>query len=128
MDKEENRITILIAEDNEIDRLLAEEALERVGSDDDLRFVEDGQELMDYLRHHGKYAGHKMEAPRPGLILLDLMLPRKSGYEALDEIKTDPDLRQIPVMVMTTSDTPEDRLKTYGMDAKHYQAGIVRGP
>ena len=118
MNEQENSITILVAEDNEIDRLMAREALKEVESCDDLRFVEDGEELMDYLRHCGKYDGRIKDSPRPKLILLDLMLPRKSGFEAIQEIKADPELRQIPIMVMTASKAQEDKLKAYAIDAE----------
>ncbi len=87
------------AEDDADDRKLTQEALDESRVVNELRFVEDGEELMDYLRHKGKYTD-SIESPRPGLILLDLNMPRKDGREALQEIKADPDLRRIPVVVM----------------------------
>ncbi len=95
-------ITILIAEDDPDDRLLTQRALEMSRVVNDLRFVEDGEELMEYLLHKGRYTDAS-KAPRPGLVLLDLNMPRKDGREALKEIKSHPQLHSIPVVVMTTS-------------------------
>jgi CheY-like chemotaxis protein len=100
-------ITILMADDDEDDRLMTKEALEDSRLANDLRFVVNGEELMDYLRRKGKYAGPG-DAPRPGLILLDLNMPKMDGREALREIKNDPNLRQIPIVVLTTSKSEED--------------------
>ena len=121
--------TVLIAEDNEIDRLMASEAWTEGGSSDELRFVQDGQELMDYLNHRGKYAGQTKDFPRPGLILIDLKLPVKSGFEALKEIKADPDFRRIPIVIMTASKAKEDKMKAYEMDAKCFvtKPGSLKG-
>jgi CheY-like chemotaxis protein len=94
-------ITILLADDDADDRLMAADALEESRLANDLRFVEDGEELMDYLHRRDKYS-EADAAPRPGLILLDLNMPRKDGREALREIKADPDLRTIPVVVLTS--------------------------
>ena len=95
-------VEILMADDDPDDRLLAERALHEARLKNGIRFVEDGQELMDYLHHHGKYS-NPASAPTPGLILLDLNMPRKDGREALAEIKGDPELRKIPVVILTTS-------------------------
>jgi CheY-like chemotaxis protein len=111
-------ITILMAEDDADDRVLARDAMQESRSVNRLRFVEDGQELMDYLTRSGTYA--KREAPRPGLILLDLNMPRKDGREALREIKSDPDLRHIPVVVLTTSKTEEDVARAYDLGANSF--------
>jgi CheY-like chemotaxis protein len=111
-------ITILMADDDADDRMLTRDALVESRLGNDLRFVEDGQELMDYLKHQGRYA--KEEAPRPGLILLDLNMPRKDGRQALQEIKADPDLRSIPVVVLTTSKAEEDVLRTYDLGANSF--------
>ena len=100
--------TILMAEDDPDDRFLVQEAFREIGSCGDLRFVEDGEELMQYLGRAGKYAD-PMLSPRPALILLDLNMPKKDGRQALVEIKTDPDLQKIPVVVWTTSDEREDK-------------------
>ena len=85
-------VTILLAEDDADDRLLTKQALVESRLANDLRFVEDGEELMDYLYRHGKYTEMR-DAPRPGLTLLDLNMPRKDGWEVLKEIREDPDLR-----------------------------------
>src|SRR6266481_605729 len=95
-------ITILMADDDADDRMMTKEAFEESRVANDLRFVVDGEELMDYLKRRGQYRD-PATSPRPGLILLDLNMPRKDGREALKEIKADPDLKQIRVVVLTTS-------------------------
>ena len=112
-------IVILMADDDADDRLLTQEALKESRVINDLRFVEDGEELMEYLFLRGKYANGEI-APRPGLILLDLNMPRKDGREALREIKGDPNLRRIPVVVMTTSKTEEDIFRSYDLGASSF--------
>lgn len=112
-------ITILMAEDDPDDRLLTDQALKDQRLANDLRFVQDGEELMDYLHHRGRYAD-PATSPRPGLILLDLNMPRKDGREALAEIKADPHLRRIPVVVLTTSKAEEDILRSYDLGANSY--------
>jgi two-component system, response regulator len=107
-------IVILMAEDDPDDRLLSQEALKEARLANEMRFVEDGQELMDYLCREGKYS-LESSAPRPGLILLDLNMPRKDGREALLEIKANPHLRRIPVIVLTTSKAEEDILRSYDL-------------
>lgn len=104
-------IVILMAEDDPDDRLLAKEALEESQLVNQIYFVADGIELLDYLKKRGEYADKP--APRPGVILLDLNMPRVDGREALERIKTDPDLRSIPVIVLTTSKAEEDILRSY---------------
>jgi CheY-like chemotaxis protein len=118
-------VTLLLAEDDPDDRLLARQALEKSRLPSDLRCVEDGEELLDYLRRRGKYADPKA-SPRPGLILLDLNMPRKDGREALREIKSDPKLRSIPVVVLTTSKSEEDVVRTYNLGVNSYIAKPVR--
>jgi CheY-like chemotaxis protein len=113
--------TILFAEDDPDDRLLARQAFEKSRLTSDLRFVEDGEELIDYLHRRGKYA-NPLESPRPGLILLDLNMPRKDGREALREIKSNPELRDIPVVVLTTSKAAEDIISTYHLGVNSYIA------
>jgi len=108
-----------MAEDDPSDRLLTEEALEESRLANDFRFVEDGEELLDYLKRRGKYADPK-DSPRPGLILLDLNMPRKDGREALQEIKADAGLRHIPVVVLATSRTEEDIIQSYDLGANSY--------
>jgi CheY-like chemotaxis protein len=112
-------ITILIADDDADDRMMASEALEESRLANDLRFVEDGEELLDYLYHRGRFAAAG-ESPRPGLILLDLNMPRKDGREALREIKGDPALRSIPVVVLTTSKAEEDIYRTYDLGVNSF--------
>jgi CheY-like chemotaxis protein len=112
-------IVILLADDDEEDRMLAANALEESRVVNDLRFVEDGEELLDYLYHRGVYA-EPGSSPTPGLILLDLNMPRKDGREALREIKADPDLRRVPVVVLTTSKAEEDIYRTYDLGANSF--------
>jgi CheY-like chemotaxis protein len=111
--------TILCAEDDADYRLLTRRAVKASRLENDLRFVEDGEELLDYLHRRGKYADPD-SAPRPGLILLDLNLPKKDGREVLEAIKQDPDLRRIPVVILTTSNAQEDVLRTYSLGASSY--------
>ena len=112
-------ITILLADDDEDDRKLAQDALAESRLANDLHTVEDGEELMDYLLRRGKYAA-LADSPRPGLILLDLNMPKKDGREALREIKADASLRQIPVVVLTTSKAEEDIYRTYDLGANSF--------
>jgi CheY-like chemotaxis protein len=119
MDANGRPITILLADDDPDDRMLAREALEESRLANDLHFVEDGEELMDYLYRRGKYTS-MASSPRPGLILLDLNMPKKDGREALKEIKADPDLRRIPVVVLTTSKAEEDLLRAYDLGANSF--------
>ncbi len=112
-------ITILLADDDADDRMMAEEALEESRLANDLRWVEDGEQLMDYLYRRGEYTDPAV-SPRPGLILLDLNMPRKDGREALEEIKADANLRQIPVVVLTTSKAEEDIYRTYDLGVNSF--------
>ena len=114
-----NPITILMADDDADDRRLTKEALEESRLANDLRFVENGEELLSYLRREGEYADAE-SSPRPGLILLDLNMPRKDGRTALKEIKADPELRQIPVTVLTTSKADEDIFRSYDLGVNSY--------
>lgn len=112
-------ITILLADDDIDDRLMAREALEENCLAHDFRYVENGEQLLDYLYHRGNYADQRMN-PRPGLILLDLNMPRKDGREALKEIKMDPELRSIPIVVLTTSKAEEDIYRTYDLGVNSF--------
>ena len=112
-------ITILMADDSCDDRFLAREALRESLVMNDLREVEDGEELMDYLHRRGAYANPE-SSPRPGLILLDLNMPRKSGREALEEIKLDEHLRRIPIVVLTTSDDEADIIASYDLGVSSF--------
>lgn len=107
-------IRILLAEDDPDDRLLTRRALSKSRLANTIHTVEDGEELMEYLRREGKYSNPE-DAPRPGLILLDLNMPRMDGREALRKIKSDPDLRRIPVIVLTTSEADQDILQSYDL-------------
>lgn len=106
-------IEILLVEDNLGDADLAREALEGSKFHNELHVVDDGEKAMAFLRREGPYA----EAPRPGLILLDLNLPRKDGRQVLAEIKADDDLKRIPVVILTTSSAEKDVLKSYDLHA-----------
>lgn len=119
MEQGNNSVLILMADDDEDDRMMAQEAWEESRLCNELRFVEDGEELMDYLERRGKYTDPH-DSPRPGLILLDLNMPKKDGREAVREIKTSPNLRLIPVVVMTTSGAEEDILHSYDVGANSY--------
>jgi two-component system response regulator len=112
-------ITILMADDDADDRDMASEAFAESHLANDLRFAEDGVELMDYLKRRGKYAD-PTSAPRPGIILLDLNMPKKDGREALAEIKADPALQNIPIIILTTSKQEEDILRSYQLHANSY--------
>lgn len=112
-------VPILIADDDEEDRMLARDALEESRLANHLYFVEDGVELLDFLHHRGTYS-EGVPAPRPGLILLDINMPRMSGLEALREIKADPNLRQIPVVILTTSRADEDILRSYDLGVNSF--------
>ena len=117
-------VTILMAEDDPDDRQMTKEAFAESHLANDLRFVEDGVELMDYLHRRGKYAD-PATSPVPGLLLLDLNMPRKDGREALREIKADPRLKHLRVVVLTTSQAEEDIHKTYDLSASSYIAKPV---
>jgi CheY-like chemotaxis protein len=119
MNREGKPITILMADDDADDRQMTLEAFSESRLANDLRFVEDGAELMDYLFRRNKFSD-PASSPRPGLILLDLNMPKKDGREALREIKADPRLRNIRVVVMTTSKAEEDIVRTYDLGAESY--------
>jgi CheY-like chemotaxis protein len=110
---------ILMAEDDADDQLLVQEAFAECGMKEPLRFVADGEELMDYLMRRGQYASAEA-APRPGLILLDLNMPRKDGREALKEIREHPDLRRVPIVVFTTSRADTDIRRVYELGANSF--------
>lgn len=110
---------LLIAEDDPDDRLLMSEVLNESPLRSHFHFLEDGEQVMDYLHRRGPFAGPSLVS-RPGLILLDLNMPRKDGREVLREIKAHPDLRRIPVIVLTTSQAEEDMLRSYDLGANSY--------
>ncbi|HTX47529.1 MAG TPA: response regulator [Solirubrobacteraceae bacterium] len=113
-------VTILLADDDEEDRELTRDALQDARLANEMKFVVDGQDLMDYLRREGDYADPSVDAPRPGIILLDLNMPKKDGREALAEIKADESLRRIPVVVLTTSKDEEDVFRTYDLGVSSF--------
>jgi CheY-like chemotaxis protein len=119
-----NTFVILMADDDADDRLLAKDALAECKITGDLRFVENGEELIEYLHRRGKYIEAE-NAPRPGLILLDLNMPKKDGREALKEIKIDPELRTIPVVILTTSRADTDIGRIYDLGANSFIAKPV---
>jgi CheY-like chemotaxis protein len=112
-------ITILLVDDDDEDLQMAQEALRESRLGNDLRIAHDGEELMDYLLRRGRYAD-AADSPMPGLILLDLNMPKKDGREALAEIKAHPDLRKIPVIVLTTSKAEEDIFRTYDLGVNSF--------
>jgi len=117
--------TLLMADDDADDRFLTEQACLQIRSCGDLRFVEDGEELMHYLRRQGKYADPAL-SPRPALILLDLNMPKMDGRQALVEIKSDPDLKGIPVAIWTTSEEKDDRIQSLKAGADDYATKPAR--
>lgn len=119
MNNRKNAVTILMAEDDLDDRLLIKEALVESQLVNPVQFVGNGEELLDYLNRRGQYRNRR-RFPRPGVILLDLNMPKKDGREALQEIKADPKLRQIPVVVLTTSTAEEDIVRTYDLGANSF--------
>ncbi len=119
MSKHPHPITILMADDDADDRLMTKEAFAESRIANDLRFVEDGVELLDYLKRRGKYSD-PATSPRPGLLLLDLNMPKKDGREALAEIKADPLLKNIRVVILTTSKAEVDIYRTYNLSAASF--------
>jgi len=122
MTREQNKIpiTILICDDDADDRLLTRQALEDAHVSNVVHFVEDGEQLLDYLYQRGAYAGETGKAPRPGLILLDLNMPNMDGREALKVIKGDVSLRDIPVVVLSTSALDEDIVRSYKLGVNSF--------
>lgn len=112
-------INILVADDDPDDRMLIEEAFAENRIANHLSFVEDGEDLLDFLLRRGKWSD-PASSPRPGLILLDLNMPRMDGREALKRIKAEPSLAKIPVVVLTTSKQEEDILRTYGLGVNSF--------
>ncbi len=119
MNKSKRSVPILIADDDEDDRDMIRDALKESRLINNLHCVKDGEELMDYLNHRGNFED-PIKNPLPGLILLDLNMPRMDGREALKEIKTNPRLRQIPVVILTTSQAEEDIFRTYELGVNSF--------
>jgi CheY-like chemotaxis protein len=116
VDAKGNLVDILLVEDSPTDVMMTREALEYYKVLNPLQVVEDGVTAMEYLRRQGRYA----TARRPGMIILDLNLPKKSGREVLEELKADPELGTIPVVILTTSKAEEDVVRSYGLHANCY--------
>lgn len=119
MDKTARPITVLYADDDPEDRMLVKEAWQESRLANELHFVEDGEELLDYLHRRGKYAS-LADQPLPGMILLDLNMPRMDGREALQHLKSDPRLRLIPTVVLTTSKAEEDIFRAYDLGVNSF--------
>src|ERR1700687_4553593 len=119
MSKQPKPITILMADDDPDDRQMTKEAFEESRLANDLRFVEDGAELLDYLQRRGKYK-NPPHSPRPSLILLDLNMPKKDGRQALKELKADPRFKRIRVVVLTTSNAHDDIHRCYDITAASF--------
>jgi CheY-like chemotaxis protein len=113
------RIVILLADDDPDDREMTRKALEKNGLANEFFAVNDGEELLDFLHHRGRFAPPAL-SPTPGLILLDLNMPKMDGREALAAIKADRGLRRIPVVVMTTSKAEQDILRTYDLGSNSF--------
>ena len=109
-------VDVLLVEDDQGDILMTREAFEHYKIHNTLHVVTDGEQALQFLRQTGEYE----KAPRPGLILLDLNLPRRDGLEVLAELKEDPELRVIPVVILTTSQAEEDILRSYSLHANAY--------
>jgi len=124
-DKNKIPITILICDDDEDDRMLAQQALEAAHISNAVNFVENGEQLLDYLYQRGEYAGESGKAPRPGLILLDLNMPKMDGREALKMIKGDKTLHDIPVVVLSTSRLEQDLVRSYQLGVNSFIAKPV---
>lgn len=117
--KDANPLVIVYADDDPEDRMLAQEAFEENNFANQVVYVEDGEELISYLKNEGKY--HDKQAyPSPSLILLDLNMPKMDGREALEAIKTDSKLRLIPVVILTTSSAEEDIIRSYDLGVSSF--------
>ena len=118
MNRPHKQFTLLVADDDEDDQILMQEAIKKSKLEVNLHLVKDGEELLHYLKHQGKYS--KTNFPRPNLILLDLNMPKKDGREALKEIKANDELRQIPVIIFTTSERKEDIYRSYNIGGNSF--------
>ena len=116
LDTDYQIVDVLLVEDDEGDVLMTREAFEHYKIRNTLHVVTDGEQALQFVRQQGDFA----ESPRPGLIMLDLNLPRRDGLEVLAELKGDPDLRLIPVVILTTSQAEEDILRSYALHANAY--------
>ena len=118
-------IKILLVEDNPDHVMLIKTILEENNFLNEIYVVTDGQEALDYMYHRGKYADES-KAPRPGLILLDLKLPKVDGFEVLSQLKSDPELKSIPIIILTTSSQDEEIVRGYALGANSYVAKPVK--
>jgi CheY-like chemotaxis protein len=118
-------VTILVCDDDADDRALTEHALRDARVSNDIRFVEDGEQLLDYLFQRGAFSGERGLAPRPGLILLDLNMPKFDGREALKVIKDDPALQDIPIVVLTTSHADNDIVRSHQLGVESFMTKPV---
>jgi CheY-like chemotaxis protein len=118
-------VTVLVADDDKDDRDMTLEAFQESRVVNEIHFVEDGEQVLQYLRHEGAFTD-PVSSPRPGLILLDLNMPRMDGRATLKELKADPDLRQIPVVIMTTSKAEEDIFRSYDEGASSFISKPVK--
>ncbi len=125
VDRNRKPVVILMADDDDDDYHLTRDAFDEYRIINSLYRVRDGEELMDYLLLRGNYDS-EVKAPRPGIILLDLNMPRKDGREALKEIKSNPELRRIPVVILTVSQLEEDVARSYDLGANSYVRKPVR--
>lgn len=116
MSPDTNMVEIMLVEDSEPDILLTEEAFSEARVRNRLHVVRDGEEALQFLRREGDYAA----APRPDVILMDINMPRKNGLEVLEEVKADPSLRSIPVLILTTSQAEDDVQRSYSGHASGY--------
>ena len=119
-DRNKIPITILVCDDDEDDRMLTQQALEDAHISNAVNFVVDGEDMMDYLHQRGAYGGETGKAPRPGLILLDLNMPKMDGREALRVIKGDKALHDIPIVVLSTSSLDEDIVRSYQLGVNSF--------
>ena len=120
IDRNKIPITILVCDDDEDDRMLTQKALHDAHVSNAVRFVEDGEQLLDYLYQRGEYAGEAGKAPRPGLILLDLNMPRMDGREVLKILKSERSFRDIPVVVLSTSRLDVDIVRSYELGVNSF--------
>ncbi len=111
-------VRIVVAEDNASDRLILQEAFDEIDVRVELRFVDDGEDLLDYLQNRNRHAGER--SPRPTLVLMDLNLPRMNGHDALKALRADEALRFLPVIVLSTSDSPKQIAQAYDSGANAF--------
>lgn len=119
---------VLVAEDSELDRMIVEEAFDAAGIEAELHFVEDGEALLDYLLHRGAYAAPDARAPWPAVVLLDINMPKLNGHEAMRRIRAEPSLRDLPVVALSTSDSPKQIALAYAVGVNSFLTKPGRFP